>query len=552
MTYKYISSIPKPLMDDFLKNRVVPIVGAGFSKNADIPNDIHMPDWRELGALAAKEIAGYEYDGNAIDALSYYEELFTRPKLVELLMRELHHGEIQPGDTVQAFCNCFSGTICTTNFDTLLEDAMVQAHHPASVIVTEDRLTVAGNNESKIIKIHGDYNHPDKMVITEHDFDTFLEKNPVMATYLANLFISNTMLLVGYSLDDNDLRGIWQVLHNRLGKMSRPAYCITVGVSEEKKSRYQRRNIMIIDLNGDPKDYKNILRDFFVELKNYYTESIPSESKNEKVNEQLLIPAENNRLCFFSCATSRTARLSSIIYPILNRYGVTPVRLDDMIMPGDNWVLSLESLIQKSRAAIIDVSDGNPNIMFELNSIISNPKLKDESIIICEEKASIPVDVRDYLNTRDYDIFYYSFEDDSSDEVNNRFIRQVEGWCVRTYNLSSARDSKEDVSIFEDAKRLYRKAEYSACILAAYSSIEEYARKQSLYDDTMFSYYLRNKVFPLIQTDKRLRRSLSKKDANQFIVMRNQIAHGQYKASEEDAKKYLKHANTIVNVIQTM
>lgn len=548
MAYKYISTIPKPLLDDFLMNRVVPIVGAGFSKNADIPKDIRMPDWKELGALVAKEIPGYEYDGNAIDALSYYEELFTRPKLIELLMRELHHGKIQPGDTLQAFCNCFSGTICTTNFDTLLEEAMVQAHHPASVIVTEDRLTVGGNGESKIIKIHGDYNHPDKMVITEHDFDTFLEKNPVMATYIANLFISNTMLLVGYSLDDNDLRGIWQVLHNRLGKMSRPAYCITVGVSEEKRIRYQRRNIMIVNLDGDPNDYKTILRDFFVELKEYYTESIPSESKNEKVNEQLLIPAENNRLCFISCAASRTARLSSIIYPTLIRYGVTPVRLDDMIMPGDNWVLSLETLVQKSRAAIIDVSDGNPNIMFEFNAIISNPQLKEGTIIICEEKASIPIDVRDYH------VLYYSLEDDSPDEVNNLFLERLEKWCIETYNLPSPADSKEDLItiIFKDAKRLYSKAEYSACILAAYSSLEEYARNLSQCNNTLFSSYLRNKVFPLIQTDKRLRRYLSKKDANQFIVMRNQIAHGQYKASEEDAKKYLKHANIIINVIQNM
>ena len=266
---------------------------------------------------------------------------------------------------------------------------------------------------------------------------------------------------------------------------------------------------MIVNLDGDPNDYKTILRDFFVELKEYYTESIPSESKNEKVNEQLLIPAENNRLCFISCAASRTARLSSIIYPTLIRYGVTPVRLDDMIMPGDNWVLSLETLVQKSRAAIIDVSDGNPNIMFEFNAIISNPQLKEGTIIICEEKASIPIDVRDYH------VLYYSLEDDSPDEVNNLFLERLEKWCIETYNLPSPADSKEDLItiIFKDAKRLYSKAEYSACILAAYSSLEEYARNLSQCNNTLFSSYLRNKVFPLIQTDKRLRRYLSKKDA---------------------------------------
>ena len=544
MKYKYINSIPKPLLDDFVNNRVVPIVGAGLSKNADIPKNISMPDWKELGRVAAEEISGYDYDGNAIDALSYYEELFTRPKLIELLIRELHHGEVQPGETIQAFCNLFSGTICTTNYDTLLEDAMIQSHRSASVIVTEDRLTVGGKNESKIIKIHGDFNHPDRMVITERDYDMFLELNPVMATYIANLFISNTMLLVGYSLDDNDLRGIWQVLHNRLGKMSRPAYCLTVGVSEEKRIRYQRRNIIIVNLPGSSKNYKTILRDFFVELKNYCTEAIPPESKNDKVNEQLLIPAENNRLCYISCASSRIARLTSFLYPILVHCGVTPVRLDDMIQPGDNWVLSAESLMQRSRAAIIDISEGNSNVMFELGSIISNSQLKYDSIIICEENKSIPYEIKGYRVLR------YSLERDYSDSLNQLFLTELKDWCNKTFNFPSSLDIKESgmSTIFEDARRLFDKTEYSACILAAYSSLEVYARERLPFQYSTFSSYIRNTAMPIILEDQRYMNQFAQTDVYEFITIRNQIAHNHYKASKKEATKFMKLANAIATV----
>ena len=31
-TYKYIDSIPKPLLNDFVHNNVIPYVGAGFPK----------------------------------------------------------------------------------------------------------------------------------------------------------------------------------------------------------------------------------------------------------------------------------------------------------------------------------------------------------------------------------------------------------------------------------------------------------------------------------------------------------------------------------------
>ena len=42
---------------------------------------LSMPDWMEIGKLAAAEIADYDYDSNAIDALSYYEDLYSRTKL---------------------------------------------------------------------------------------------------------------------------------------------------------------------------------------------------------------------------------------------------------------------------------------------------------------------------------------------------------------------------------------------------------------------------------------------------------------------------------------
>lgn len=92
------------------------------------------------------------------------------------------------------------------------------------------------------------------------------------------------MLLIGYSLDDDDFRGIWQIINSRLGNMTQPAYCITVNASQEKIARYHRRNIRVINLEGGAKDYKTILQDFFVELKDYIDKERDrtAESTNEK------------------------------------------------------------------------------------------------------------------------------------------------------------------------------------------------------------------------------------------------------------------------------
>ena len=538
MEYIYLSSIPKPLLNDFITGRVIPFVGAGFSKNADIPMGLSMPDWNELGKLAADEIPGYDYDNNAIDALSYYEDLYSRSKLVELLMKKLHFGKIQPGATYKAFCDLFTGTICTTNFDSLIEDMMTLLHRPVSVVVTKDRLTIGNNDESKIIKLHGDFNHPDKMVITEHDYDVYLEKNPIFATYVANLFITNTMLLIGYSLDDNDFRSIWQIINSRLGSMAQPAYCITVGASPEKIARYKRRNIRIINLEGEPSKYKTILHDFFVELKDYIDSEKDKTAKSidERINEQMMIPAEDNKLCFISCAMSRIAQLSALINPVFYNLGITPVRIDDMLMPSDNWVDISQTAIRKSKAAIVDISDSSSNVMLELG-LIKSTKQKKNILLLCEEGTVIPVSLSDQP------VLTYTF-DVAHEKITYHFVKALREWSCRVFDVKSVIcDNKGKHTVFTDAYRLFEKGEYSACIVSAYSELE-YLISSRHTDSWTRDYGLTNQAFRLGQYLKSHFENCNQ-DAYALFALRNKIVHQRYVATEAEARDFLHLAKTV-------
>lgn len=535
MEYKYIPLIPKSLLNDFVNNKVIPFVGAGFSKNADIPKGLTMPDWNELGKLAAAEIADYMYDNNAIDALSYYEDLYSRTKLVEFLMKELHFGKIQPGSTYKAFCELFTGTICTTNFDSLLEDTMAFLHRPISVVVTKDRLTIDNKGESKIVKLHGDFNHPDRMVITENDYDMYIERNPVFATYIANLFITNTMLLIGYSLEDDDFRGIWQMINSRLGNMSQPAYCITVNAPQEKIARYHRRNVRVINLEGETKDYKNILRNFFIELKDYIDKERDrtAESTNEKINEQMVIPAENNKLCFISCSMSRISQLSAMLNPILNSFGVTPVRIDDMLMPGDNWIDISSTAIRKSKAAIIDVSDATPSVMLELG-LLKSIKSDNNILIICEKDKALPIF---YLN--DQLVLHYTFNV-LDEKVDGCFKRVLSEWICKVYSEEREMYSNSEQDIFFDAHRLFQKGEYSACIVSAYSELEYqlslHYTKEDSFSHFRLNDYLKKDIYNNIPFSK------------ECVSLRNKIVYQRYVATEKEALEFMSFVKEIYEI----
>ena len=386
MSKKYLKYIPKTLQEDFIDNRVIPFVGAGFSKNAIAPEGTNILDWEGLGKKVATYIPNYTYT-NAIDALSLFESEFSRIKLIELLARELHVNQLKPGKTHQTFCDLYFDTICTTNFDFLIEQTLNEKHIPFSMVVSEERLPISTHERTKLIKLHGDFNHPERMIITEYDYDTYVEKNKILSTYVSNLFITKTLLLIGYSFDDSDIRTLWQIINSCLGKLCTPAYVVLVDASPIEIARFERRNIKVINLPGNKADYPDILNGFFTEIKQIIADKIPERMvfTNEKASEELKMPEKDNRLCFISAPYERLSYLKDLLYPILYNNNISPISLDEAILPGNIITRKIDTLISKASMTIVDLSVNSTNIMWELGNIIKKDKL---SIVIADKENS--------------------------------------------------------------------------------------------------------------------------------------------------------------------
>ena len=280
--YKYIEYFPKPFLQDLVSNRCLPIIGAGFSKNADIPKNKKMLDWDELGKAIAQDIQDYKYT-NAIDAISAFCHEYSRTNLVEKLTELLLLSSVKPGKTHKAFCELQFDIVCTTNFEFLLEQGYGLIPKYCRPIIDEDQLSISNSSDGiTILKLHGDLHHPNKLVVTEEDYDRFLSKNPMLATYLANLLITRTPLFIGYSLDDTDFRQIWQVIKDRLGSLRRQAYVLKIDCSPHEKARFERRGVKVINIKGNPSDYPKILEDVFTELKDYWNEEVLSTRTKQR------------------------------------------------------------------------------------------------------------------------------------------------------------------------------------------------------------------------------------------------------------------------------
>ncbi len=234
-----IDQLPPPLLEDFLRGRWLPIIGAGYSKNARLAAGESMPTWAELGDRLAKDLRGYEPQ-NAVDAISAYEEQYGRPRLVERMTELLHIGTARPGDAHHALCRSGFDLILTTNFDYLIENAYTAVRHPCQPLLTEAQLSQRPlEGQAQLLKLHGDLNHPNELVATEDDFDAFLQRRPLMATFTANLLITRTPVLLGYSFDDPDARSLWALIRDRLGQLRRQGYAIKLNATPTEIARFE-------------------------------------------------------------------------------------------------------------------------------------------------------------------------------------------------------------------------------------------------------------------------------------------------------------------------
>lgn len=127
----------------------------------------------------------------------------------------------------------------TTNWDTLLEDAFEEIGQPRQIIVTPSQLGLIDDNKVGIFKIHGDFDHLEQMIITKKHYLSFSQKHKSMITRLESMLQNRSVLFLGYSVDDPDVRLILDSILEQipLGKVS---YAVFRSISPHEKDRLEK------------------------------------------------------------------------------------------------------------------------------------------------------------------------------------------------------------------------------------------------------------------------------------------------------------------------
>jgi len=447
-----LSFIPKPLLEDIVKGECLPIIGAGFSRNAFMPGGVTMPDWDGLGKMFAEYLPDYDYK-NALDAISAYGHEFSRCNLISKLFDFLNIEKIKPGEAHKSFAELPFKIVCTTNFDFLLETSY-QACKQYKPILDESQLSLSSDDKtSLILKIHGDLNHPNDLVVTEEDYDLFVEKKPLFSTYLSYLLITKTPLFIGYSIDDPDFRQIFKIVNERLGKSRRPAYAILLNASKYDVAKYERRGVKVINITRRGLHYPEMYSELFKDLKQYWEKKVIESStftQMEPVKQLFDNTDSQKRLCYFSIPHSEMSLYKGLVYPLVKKYGFVPLCGDEVISFGDTIMAKVSAMIDKSEMVICDIAGGNANVLSELSIAIG---CKEKKILIIGDDES---------QCSSYNMWNIEF---IKKDINLGFVNAVDSW------LSKVSEPLYE-GFLDEPDRLLKIKKYRSAVISAYSLLE--------------------------------------------------------------------------------
>jgi len=265
----------------YRQGRLVPFIGAGVSRSVAWTQDGQERKgvlWRELVNQAARLLGFADPEllrvrGTDLQILEYFK--LKRESLAPL-SNWLYSQMQPPAAALEASpihrelaaldkCDVFY----TTNYDDFIERAFELAGRPCSVVVSESHMggrTTGGNCE--VVKFHGDFSFPDRMVVTESDYQRRLSFETPMDYRFRSDLLGRAILFLGYSFGDPNVAYLFHLVNQQLSKLpgsatGRRAYIVVPDPSDFEDGLFAARNIEVVRVHERTmtEDIAGLLRD---------------------------------------------------------------------------------------------------------------------------------------------------------------------------------------------------------------------------------------------------------------------------------------------------
>jgi hypothetical protein len=140
-------------------------------------------------------------------------------------------------------------TLITTAYDNLLELAFQEANVPINRVVRGSDVSFIDPKRPTLIKLYGDAQQPDTLVVTEDDhYDLGRDRDKEDLLHeVRTVLRRQTVLFLGYNLADPDFNLLWREVLDRAGRFARTAYAVWPDLPEGEVRMWRDRGIVILE-----------------------------------------------------------------------------------------------------------------------------------------------------------------------------------------------------------------------------------------------------------------------------------------------------------------
>ena len=270
MIHSYIEDIAKRIHDPALHGAASVMVGAGFSKNADVVDDeISAPNWEELAVSmfeilykkpkSKSDIKNWEIQKikktsgkNVLKLAEEYKSVFGRNKLNKFIEANINDDKYIPGDLHKKLLSLNWRDVFTTNYDTLLERTIDRINVKFNYKILTNQNDLPGSTHPRIIKLHGCIDSAKNYIICEDDYRTYPVQYAPLVNTVQQAMLETQLCLIGFSGDDPNFLSWLGWLRDNMGENCPAIYLIGLfqNMSTAEKMTLENQNITIINL-GD-------------------------------------------------------------------------------------------------------------------------------------------------------------------------------------------------------------------------------------------------------------------------------------------------------------
>jgi len=174
----------------------------------------------------------------------------SRFAFTEYLIRQLDTLGKAPQPIHWLVAGLGAAVVVTTAYDNLLEQAFEQAGRPVNRVVRDSDLAFLDPRRPTLIKLYGDLQQRDSLVVTEDDHYGLWrnrEKEGLLDE-VRRAMRGSAVLFIGYSLADPDFHLLWREVLDRMGRFALGASAVSPGMPADERQVWKERQVQVSDL----------------------------------------------------------------------------------------------------------------------------------------------------------------------------------------------------------------------------------------------------------------------------------------------------------------